>query len=196
MWLWGVAALVLMATCWTLLVLAREYLQNTNRRRVASRVVWIPLAVAVAFTAVFVSNSSGVVYDRRDSALLGRLTPQTASALNRAYPNSATYFIFWNDATTGRLGRGLMNELLRHGFEVAASRRYHAEVRLHRVGSPADAVAAIVLAAGPEIESWRRNPEAREIAHDSRAHLRYAGTADYELGISVFLVATPSREAG
>lgn len=193
MWLWGVAALVLMATSWTLLVLIRQYLRSAGHRRMAKRLVWAPLVLAGAFTVVSISNASGIVHDRSDSALLERLAPRTVSALDQAHSHSARYFMLWNDATTGRLGRGLMNELLREGFDVRASRRYHAEVRLHRVGSPADAKAMIVLVAGGDVGEWRRTPAAREVARVSSARLYYAGSAEYELGISVFLVPTPSR---
>jgi hypothetical protein len=188
-WLWGIAVLVLTAIAATLTLLVRRNLEATKRERTANRLVWVPLAVVVAFTVAFAASAAGVDYDRRDSAVLGELVPQVVSSLEDDYPRSSQYLLVLDETATGAYARGLMNELVRRGLEVGALERYRAEVRPHRVVSPREADAVIAVALGTEIDTWRATPGARQIARvvpDSHE----ATSSDDELGLAVF-VAPP-----
>ena len=189
-WLWGVAVLVLTATGWTLTRLVRRHLKGTNGQRTANGLAWAPLALAVAFTAVFATNAAGIDYDRRDSAVLGGLVPQVVSTLEDD-SHSVRYLLVWNEASTGALGRGLMNELARRGFDIGAMESFRAEVRPHRVVSPSEADAVIAVTGGTEIETWRAKPRAREIAHVNLRGSQQAGSSDGGRGTTVF-VAPPA----
>lgn len=194
-WLWGISVLVLMATGWTLAVLARRRLRAAGRRRAASRLVWAPLIVAVALTAAFAVNAAGVDYDRRDSAVLEGLVPQVVSALDEDYPSSARYLLIWDEATTGALGRGLMNELVRRGVDVGAPEWLQAEVRPHRVLSPSEATAVILLVDGSDPARWRAEPGVRQIARVEQRGSQQVAASDDRRG-TVALVAPPTLFEG
>lgn len=187
-WLWAIAVLLLMATCWTLMLLVQQRLKATDRPRSANALAWTPLAVVVMLTAAFTANAAGADYDRRDSVVLDELVPPIVSTLEREYSPSARYLLVWSEQSTGALGRGLMNELLRRGFDVGAIEYFRAEVRPHRVLSPADATAVIVLVGGTEIDAWRAEPGVREITHVDLSGSQQAASPDDEPGTAAFAV--------
>lgn len=194
LWLWGVSVLLLMATGWTFMLIARRYLDAANRRRIGDRLVWAPLVVAVVFTMAFAASAARANYDRRDSIVLDELVPQVVSTLERDYTHVDDYLIVWSEFSTGALGRGLMNELVRRGFDVGGVEYLRAEVRPHRAVSPSEVSAVIVLVAGSEIATWRAKG-AREIARVDRVGSQQAVSGE-EGGTAVFVAAPAVLEGG
>jgi hypothetical protein len=166
LWLWGIHALLLLAMAWTLAVLVQRRLDGATSQTMTK---WARVAVAgaaIAFTIMLAVDAIDVEYDRRDSRVLDALVPQTVAALGSK--QGTTYFVHFEYATTSSLSRGLMNELDRRGFDVRADRVYRAEVRSHRVVRPQDANGVIVMVGGPDVETWRAQPDVREIAFVGR----------------------------
>jgi hypothetical protein len=188
LWLWGIHALMLLAVGWTFSVLLLRSLDDTMRRKLTK---WAGVAVAgaaVAFTFVFALEAVDVSYDRRYSTVLDALVPQTVSALESEQERS--YLIQWQDGPTGAVGRGLMNELDRRGFDIGADAQYRIEVRPHRVKVPGEADAVIAVIGGRDIETWRARPGVQQIAY-----VDLAATPQAELregrGAAVFIVRSP-----
>jgi hypothetical protein len=165
LWVWGITVLLLLAAGWTLSLLVGRHLKEATRQEAATRGRWALAGLAVAFTVVVGVNAAGADYGRRDSAVLDGLVPQVASTLERDHPRSGPYLLVWDEGITGGLGRGLMNELQRRGFEAGAGDFWRAEVKPQRVVTPVEAVAVLALATGPEIRAWRAKPGVRQIAH-------------------------------
>jgi hypothetical protein len=188
LWMWGIHALVLLAIGWTLVVVIRRRTTGTARQAATKLAGGAVAATTVVLTVVFAFEAVDVVYDRRDSMVLDALVPQTVSALEREGDRS--YFVQWDHATTGALGRGLMNELDRRGFDVGAAAQYRAEVRPHRVMAPEEADAVIAVVGGPDIATWRAAPGVRQIAYVDLTGAQQAGVADGS-GTAVFEAPPP-----
>jgi hypothetical protein len=188
LWLWGIHALMLLAVGWTLAVLLVRNLDDTMRRKVTKWAGVAAAGAAVAFTFVFALEAVDVNYDRRYSTVLDALVPQTVSALESEHERS--YLIQWQEGPTGAVGRGLMNELDRRGFDIGADAQYRTEVRPHRVKVPGDADAVIAVVGGRDIETWRARPGVQQIAY-----VDLAATPQAELregrGAAVFIVRSP-----
>ena len=170
LWVWGVAALMLLAIGWTCVAVVARFL-SPNRRRAASR---LGVAVLVAATAA-VSVRGAVAApdepqpDRPLSDILAELLPPTARALDRgvgaADGHAGRYLVTWTDAAhIGSQGYGLVNELERRGFDVGVNGGLGATATFHRVLDAADATARVNLATGIWVERWRALPDAVEVA--------------------------------
>jgi hypothetical protein len=194
-WLWGVAVLLLLATEWTVALLAGRLLRSTAGEQASNLLIAVPVTLAIVFTATFAVNAAGVEYDQRDAEVLSALVPQVESALERVDP-SAPYLLVWNDTSTGDVSRALVNELDRDGFDVNAPKRLRAEVRPHRVALRSDVEAVLVVTGGAEIELWAAMPGVRQITDVGVTGAQQATFSDDRQGTAVFL-APPSilREA-
>jgi hypothetical protein len=188
LWLWGVHALLVLAVGWTLGVLLVRNLDATTRRRVTKWAGVAAAGAAVAFTFVFALEAVDVSYDRRYSTVLDGLVPPTVSALEGEHERS--YLIQWQYGPTGAVGRGLMNELDRRGFDIGADAQYREEVRPHRVKVPGEADAVIAVIGGRDIETWRARPGVQEIAYVDRAATPQAESREGP-GAAVFLIRSP-----
>jgi hypothetical protein len=188
LWLWGVHALLVLAVGWTLGVLLVRNLGGAMRKRVTKWAGVAAACAAVAFTFVFALEAVDVSYDRRYSIVLDALVPQTVSALESEPEGS--YLLQWQHGPTGAVGRGLMNELDRRGFDIGADALYREEVRPHRVKVPGEADAVLVVVGGRDIETWRARPGAQQIAYVDRAATPHAESREGP-GAAVFLVRSP-----
>jgi hypothetical protein len=190
LWLWGTQALLLLAVGWTLAVLVLRRLDVAHRARATKWLSLTAVGAAIALVSLFAVEAVDVQYDRRDSTVLGALVPQTAAALER--DRDDRYFVQWDHGTTGAVGRGLMNELDRRGFDVNAAALYRTEVRPHRVIKPADADAVVVVAGGPDVRTWRNRPGVRQIAYVDLTGAQQAELPD-RYGTAVFVAPSPRR---
>jgi hypothetical protein len=161
----------------------------------ANRLVWVPLVAAVGLTTAFGATAASTEYDRRDSTVLDELVPQVVSALERDYAHLDDYLLVWSEFSTGALGRGLMNELVRRGFDVGGVEYFRAELRPHRAVSPSEVSAVLVVVAGSEIETWRAKG-VREIAGVDRSGSQQLAAGDGTGGTAVFLAAPGILEDG
>jgi hypothetical protein len=191
-WLWGLAAMLLFAIGWAAVVVLGVSSSWFRSRRAAGRaagVVSLALAAATV-TVIFALDATSTRYDRRDSAVLDRLVPRTVAATTRASSKPVRYLVVWDNATTGAVGRALMNELARHGIHVGAPAQFRAEVRPHRVLALQQADAMVVVAGGPAIQTWSAVPGARAVVSipftDAQQASLPRGTRT-----AVFIVAPP-----
>jgi hypothetical protein len=165
LWAWGLAALMLLAVGWTVALLARRYLRGaieecTNAARIALAVVI--LVLTASFT---VNAASADVPASHLSATVGRLTEPTAAAVRQRSVDSP-FLVTWlpDPLAGGAEGFGLLNELLRRGFDARADQSQHGGATRYRVMNPNDATLEVHLAVGPEIERWRARPSFVEVA--------------------------------
>jgi hypothetical protein len=140
---------------------------------------------------VFAIEARDAGYDARDSKVLAALVRDASAELDR--DSDGRYIVEWDNATTGAIGRGFMNELERRGFHVGAPERYRVEVRPHRVMEPGDADGVLTVVGGLAVEMWRADPGAREIAYIERTSAQQAELPAGS-GTAVFLTAPSTAD--
>ena len=167
---WGVAALMTIATGWTVAAYVGRSM-STERRARLERVATVALVgVVVVFCARLTwaapsaSHSDALISDE-----LRGVVPGTVAALDRgvggAKGHAGRYLVAWDDAAyIGSPGYGLLNELDRRGFDVGAIAGLSVIATPHRVVSEAEATARVELATGIWVERWRALPGATEVA--------------------------------
>lgn len=169
-WVWGLGALMAIATAWTLVVLVA--------RRTTPR--WLGLArhtgAGVLAGWLAVTSIQGVratpdveQSDYELSAILSDLVPEVVQALEAeispATGHEGRYLVSWSDSVhIGSQGYGLLNELERHGYDVGLVPAVATAGTRHRVRPPGDATARITLATGVLVERWRAVEGATEVA--------------------------------
>jgi hypothetical protein len=168
LWVWGIAALAVLAVGWTAVELASRRLAP-DRHRTWARAGGFALAAVVGICAVrFVIDAPGTEPgDLELSRVLAEVVPGTARALEdgvgAADGPDGRYLVTWDDSLAfGAQGQGLVNDLERRGFDVGVSEVFGVILTRHRVLEPEDATARLVLAVGDPVERWRSVPEAVE----------------------------------
>lgn len=172
LWGWALGALVGFVTIWTLVVLVARHQASLRTRwpRRAPGKLAMCIALVIS-TAVFTGQASRVEVLRPDlSSAVGELVPSTVAALAEgSIPGTGRdgrYLVTWTDPFhLGTQGWALLNELDRHGFDVAAVERYRAQATEAHIRSPDDATAVVNLAVGSAIEEWRGKAGVHEIAY-------------------------------
>jgi hypothetical protein len=164
LWAWGIAALLVLAIAWTIVVAVRsrvpaersERFDRGGRFALASVVV---LVVAWTLTDAIHAN----VQIPRVNESLGEVLPATIEALDAAAAdgNEGPYIVtFMPDPLgIGSEGVGMLNELDRLGYDVKAHELYTAGATRYHVIKPEDATLEVHVATGPEIERWRNDPK-------------------------------------
>ena len=186
LWAWGITALMMLATVWTLAILVDRRLDRASTAKAVRLGTVAMVAILVAFTASFTYNATSVdVPAPRLSKTLGVLTRQTVRALDRdpvpGGGRDGRYLVTLRDPVDiGAMGYGLVNELERHGFNVGVIEGYGPGATRYRVRDSEDATGIVHLAIGPEdIATWRAKPDVREIASlDPRTAKQRAEYAD------------------
>jgi hypothetical protein len=164
LWGWGLAALMLLAVGWTAVAVARPHLHRAIGELANLGLVALAVVI-VAVTASFTSSAASVdVPAPHLSATVGELSGPTADAL-RARRVDSPFLVTWlpDPLTIGAEGFGLLNELLREGFDARADQNQHGGATPYRVMDPDDARLEVHLAIGPEIERWRAKPGFPEV---------------------------------
>jgi hypothetical protein len=125
------------------------------------------LAVLIAATAMTVNGATAEVPARRDSRLVGGVTPALAYTLDPAQ----RYLVRWHDPMSlGGVGYGVLLELERRGFTVGVDSWGSAAALPHRVmpEQTSDAVLWVVTGLRP-IADFRARPDAIELgSYDQR----------------------------
>jgi hypothetical protein len=168
LWVWGITALMLLATLWALGALVVERLDRARRDRAAT-------AVACTLGAVMVVLSAGFAVDAADTDLptvrlsktLGAVADPTADALADREPSrKSEYLVTWDDPIAiGSQGWGLMNELDRRGFQVFVPEHQRGGATRYQVIEPADATAEVHLVIGEGIDTWAAKPGVERVAY-------------------------------
>jgi hypothetical protein len=168
---WGVAALMTIATVWTVAAFVGRAVSD-DRRELLERASTVALVAVVAlfcgrltWAAPSASHSDALISDE-----LRMVVPGTVAALDNgvggAKGHEGRYLVAWDDAAyIGSPGYGLLNELDRRGFDVGAIEGLRVIATTHRVVSEAEATARVELATGVWVERWRALPGATEVAY-------------------------------
>jgi hypothetical protein len=170
LWARGVSALMLLGIGWTIAGFAARRLDRDSVARVA-RIGQAILVGAVVVTVVLfaVSASDVEVQTPRLNETVGKVVPPTAAALTRLERDGTRgpYLVTWlpDPLAIGSQGYGLLNELLRHGFDVRASSVFRPGATRYHIIDPARAKIEVHLATGPDIERWRHDTRYDEITY-------------------------------
>lgn len=182
---WGVAALMTIATAWTIAALVGRSVSR-DRRMLLERAATVTLVgVVVLFcgrltwVAPSAQHSDELISDE-----LQAVVPGTVAALEQglggAKGKEGRYLVAWDDAAyIGSPGYGLLNELDRRGFDVGAIAGLRVIATPHRVVSEAEATARVQLATGIWVERWRAVPGVTQVAYvDPRTPVQQARFAE------------------
>lgn len=173
-WAFGIGALMLVAIGATLAVLGRRYLPRLRDPRVHTGVSVAGLAVVALLSARLLVLAPDATPDQAgETALLGRLIDPTVEALEddvgAATGHDGTYQVVWYDATHGgSVGIGLVNELIRRGYDVGVDDSERTRIGPHRVLDAADATARVVVASGGWIDEVAAQQGAVRIVLDDQ----------------------------
>jgi hypothetical protein len=161
LWAWGIAALMLLAIGWTIAAFVRTRLDADAAAR-AGRAGYVGLGVVLAVMLVaFTINASEVtVQSPRINDSLEALVPPTVDALEEMEGSGTRgpYLVTWlpDPQAIGSEGYGLLNELLREGFDARAAFVFRPGATRFHIIDPATAGLEVHLATGlPDIERWR-----------------------------------------
>lgn len=172
LWAWALAALMIFASAWSVGGWWRSVKgdqQGSMLLRVGSTAT--AAVVLFTFTGVAAARSAEVHPVDTDSSLaLGRVAEPAITTLVRSQApglgRDGRYLVTWNDPMSiDGQGWGLANEMLRSGLDVGLSPGYAVNLAGDRARSPSEATAVVHLSVGPDIDTWRRCPGTREIAH-------------------------------
>lgn len=184
LWAFAVGALMALAIGATLVtaVLPRVRPLRGDTGPAAVRLVGL-VAVALVSVRLLVLAPDAAADTPEQTQQLGRLVPDVVAALDAgagaATGDRGRYFVHWDDALHGgAAGIGLVNELVRRGFDVGVGARDGVKIGWHRVWDPPEATARIVLASGGWVERWAEEPGAVQIAYDDPR--RAAERAEFE----------------
>ena len=171
LWVWGVAALLLLAVGWTVVAFALDR-AGPGHRTVVTRALAAAAVVVVAGTSAVLTVRALDTDppDANQSATLAAVMPDTVAALERgegdASGRDGRYMVFFSDMMYfGSQAYGVLDELEREGFDAGMPELLRVPVTEQRVVNAADATAAVVIANGGNIERMRSAPGAVEVAY-------------------------------
>lgn len=175
LWCWSLAALMLLAIAWTGWAWWRRGWGEPGRRghrdAAVTAVTALAAAVAVAFTGV--STARAVDYrtsSDSQSEALGDVVPPTVAYLRRLPDRTGDrprlMVTFTDPLNLGSQGWGLLNELVRAGFDARVPPAQGAGAGGdHRVTTASEATYVVHLSVGHDIAVWDRLPGARRVAY-------------------------------
>jgi hypothetical protein len=175
LWAYGIGALMLVSIVATIVVLFRRHRPEFGSPRATAALGLTGLVLLAALSVRLLAIAPDADTETPDQTeQLGRLVPGTVAALEdgegASEGRSGRYLVQWSDATNGGSeGIGLVNELVRRGFDVGVEEREGVKMGRHRVRPEVEATARIVLASGGWIERWASEPGAVRIAYDDPA---------------------------
>jgi hypothetical protein len=168
LWSWAITALLLFAIVWT----AVEYLRSRDHGAGVLRWGRTALVAIIAIVTVVFSAAAATtdVMSPRLNAELAKVTKPTVDALAQARANGARgpYLVTWlpEAQAIGAEGYGLLNELLRKGFDVKAPMVMRPGATRYHVIDPSKATLMVHLATGVDIACWQSHPEYKQVAAD------------------------------
>ncbi|MBA2327520.1 MAG: hypothetical protein H0V95_12875 [Actinobacteria bacterium] len=171
LWAGGLAALMLLATGWTLCVLVGRRWGGVTSTRAATAGKLALAGIALLFTALFTIDAAYVnAPDPKLTRTLGKVVPPTVDALaDGSAPGGGRegrYLVTWADPIAiGSPGYGLLNELERAGFDVGTLEIYGGSVTPHRVMEPGVATAEVHLSIGHDIRTQRAKAGVQQVAY-------------------------------
>lgn len=172
LWAFGIGALMVLSIVATVAVLVVRWRPGLRGPRAARGVGCAGLVLTAALSVRLLAIAPDASTETPDQTQqLGRLLPATVAGLEdgagAATGHDGRYNVYWDDATNGGSeGIGLVNELVRRGYDVGVDARDGLQIGAHRVRAAQDATARIVLASGGWIDRWADEPGATQVAFD------------------------------
>lgn len=171
-WGYALGGLLLVAVAATVAVVSRRQrpaLRGARAERLGTLVGVILVAALAA--RLLLLGPDATTEASSETSRLARLVGPVAEALaggtGAAAGSDATYQVAWRDATHGgSVGIGMVNELIRLGFDVGVEERDRVQVGSHRVLDAAAADARVVYASGGWIEEVAAMDGAVLVARD------------------------------
>lgn len=126
------------------------------------------VAVSIRLLAVAPDATTGTP---DQTGQLARLVRPTVEALDAgegaATGEQGSYLVLWSDAVAGGSeGIGLVNELIRRGFDAGVPATEGVKLGVARVRAPEEVTARVVFASGGWIDHWADEPGAVRVAYD------------------------------
>jgi hypothetical protein len=172
LWAWALVALMLFAIGWAAVELVRARLApDTSRIANLARMGAVALAaVTLVASSVFAYQASSVtVQTPRLNNSLGALMGPTATALHQieARGQRGPYLVTWlpDAEAIGSAGFGLLNELLRRGFDARAGEAFRPGSTRYHVIDGRTPTLEIHLATGPDIVNWQHDSRFTQVAY-------------------------------
>lgn len=171
-WAFALGGLLLVAVVATAAVVARRRRPALRTARADRLGSWAGLVLVAALAGrLLLLGPDATTETPGETGQLARLVDPTAEALEAGTGPAAgpdgTYQVAWRDATHGgAVGIGLVNELIRRGFEVGVEYEERVRIGPHRVLDASDADALVVYASGGWIEEVGAMDGAVQIALD------------------------------
>lgn len=173
LWLWAVAALAVVATAWSAVVLwsrrrpgaAEPTSAGAGRLLVPSLVVVVALLSARSTLEASGVEPSDPQLSRVLAALVGPTAEAIEAGLGEAPGPDGRYIVGFSDALhIGSQAYGLVNELERRGFDVGMDPAFAVPITRHRTIEPEEADARIQLVTGVNVAQWRQLDGVVEVA--------------------------------
>ncbi|MGQ0805131.1 MAG: hypothetical protein ACT4PI_14875 [Actinomycetota bacterium] len=167
LWVWGITALMILATLWTVGALVADRLDRSRRGQAATAVAGTLAVVVLVLSAGFAVDAADTdLPTTRLSNTLGAVTGPTADALAEEEPGrDGKYLVTWDDPIAiGSQGWGLMNELDRRGFQVFVPEHQRGGATRYQVIEPGEATAEVHLVIGEGIDEWQARPDTTRVA--------------------------------
>lgn len=170
LWIWGLAAVMALATAITAWHALGDRLTAERRRDLVRWMPRVALVLVVVLSArVTLTAPDADPSDTYLSEILRPLVDSTSDALTQsigpAKGADGTYLVDWDDPVhIGSQGYGLLSELERRGFEVRAEPYRRVPATPHRSSGAAGADARVVLATGVALERWDARADAVQVA--------------------------------
>jgi hypothetical protein len=172
LWGFGIGAMMALSIIATVAALVLRGRPTLSSPSATARLGLAGVVVVVALSVRLLVIAPDATTDTPDqTAQLARLVPATVAALEHragaATGHAGRYYLYWDDATNGGSeGIGLVNELVRRGYDIGVDARDGVKIAPYRVRRPSDATARIVVASGGWIDRWAAEPGATRVALD------------------------------
>ncbi|MEO7571112.1 MAG: hypothetical protein ABIX10_01620 [Acidimicrobiales bacterium] len=172
LWAFGIGALMLLSVAATAaVVLGRIAPAAGDLVRGRNLTLGGLGALALLCARLLVVAPDATTETPEQTGRLARLVPPTVAALEdevgAASDDGGRYLLTWADAAYGGSeGIGMVNELIRRGYDVGVEERARVLFGPHHVRPPAEATARIVVASGGWADRWANEPGAVQVALD------------------------------
>ncbi|WP_436795915.1 ArnT family glycosyltransferase [Actinospongicola halichondriae] len=170
LWIWGLSALMILASVATAWRVLGPRLGSVRRSTIGGLVAPTALLVALLLSARVVTTAGDATpSDTYLSDVLRPLVSATADALTAGLGPATgaddRYLVAWDDPVhIGSQGYGLLSELERRGFDVRAEPRLRVPATPHRSTGSDGAAARVVLATGVALDRWDARDDAVRVA--------------------------------
>lgn len=150
LWVWALPPLIVTAL-----------VSSLNARRLPRPALAAGLVAVVGLVATATSDAADA---SASNPVLSRSVSRAAPIVAEALDAEERYLVTWTDAINlGGFGYGMVVELERRGLDVGVEEHLDTQFGAHRVVSPDEADARLVVATGLAVDGWSRVDGAQEI---------------------------------